>query len=167
MSTGTRAIVEQLHEASERRRRARRGVHSRQHRLVIYGPARIFPFEGPRRGKAQVLEVFSAIGSQFELKRYEPEIIFVEGDRAATMVRTAFEQRTTGRMLSLRLVNFLRIQDGQVIEFKESSDTFDVVEQAMACGSRFRRSRGNGRRTANFSSRARRWAEGRRRSGSP
>jgi ketosteroid isomerase-like protein len=55
----------------------------------------------------------------------------MEGDRAATMVRTASEQRTTGRMLSLRLVNFLRIQDGQVIEFKESSDTLDVVEQAM------------------------------------
>jgi ketosteroid isomerase-like protein len=78
-----------------------------------------------------VLEVLRAIGSQFALKRYEPEIIIVEGDRAATMVRTTFEQRTTGRTLSLRLVNLLRIQDGQVIEFKEFSDTFDVVEQAM------------------------------------
>ena len=47
------------------------------------------------------------------------------------MVRTAFVQRTTGRILSLRLVNFLRIQDGRMIEFKEFSDTFDVVEQAM------------------------------------
>jgi ketosteroid isomerase-like protein len=78
-----------------------------------------------------VLEVLGAIGSQFELKRYEPEIIIVEGDRAAAMVRTTFEQRTTGRILSLRLVNLLRIQDGRVIEFKEFSDTFDVVEQAM------------------------------------
>ena len=34
-------------------------------------------------------------------------------------------------MLSLRLVTLLRIQVGRVIEFKEFSDTFDVVEQAM------------------------------------
>jgi ketosteroid isomerase-like protein len=132
MSATTRAIVEQLHEAY------RNGDGERVAAFIhndidwcIYGPARIFPFEGPRHGKAQVLEVLTAIGSQFELKRYEPEIIIVEGDRAATMVRTAFEQRTTGRTLSLRLVNLLRIQDGQVIEFKEFSDTFDVVEQAM------------------------------------
>jgi ketosteroid isomerase-like protein len=132
MSTGTRAIVEQLHEAY------RNGDGERVATFVhddidwcIYGPVRIFPFEGPRRGKAQVLEVLSGIGSQFALKRYEPEIIIVEGDRAATMVRATFEQRATGRTLSLRLVNLLRIQDGQVIEFKEFSDTFDVVEQAM------------------------------------
>jgi ketosteroid isomerase-like protein len=132
MSMDTRAIVEQLHEAY------RNGDGERVAALVhddidwcIHGPARIFPFEGPRRGKAQVMEVLTAIGSQYELKRYEPEIVIVEGDRAATLVNTSFEQRATGRLLSLRLVNFLRIQDGQVIEFKEFSDTFDVVEQAM------------------------------------
>ena len=132
MSTSTREIVDQLHEAY------RNGDGERVAALIhddidwcIYGPARIFSFEGPRHGKAQVLEVLGAIGSQFELKRYEPEIVIVEGDRAAAMLQTAFEQRTTGRMLSLRLVTLLRIQDGRVIEFKEFSDTFDVVEQAM------------------------------------
>jgi ketosteroid isomerase-like protein len=45
--------------------------------------------------------------------------------------KTAFEQRSTGRVLSLRLVNFVRVQDGKIIEFREFSDTFDVVEQAV------------------------------------
>ena len=132
MSMDTRAIVNELHRAY------REGDGERVAALVhddidwcIHGPTRVFPFEGPRRGKAQVMEVLTVIGSQYELKRYEPEIVIVEGDRAAALVNTAFEQRATGRMLSLRLVNFLRIQDGQVIEFKEFSDTFDVVEQAM------------------------------------
>jgi ketosteroid isomerase-like protein len=40
-------------------------------------------------------------------------------------------QRSSGRTLSLRLVNFMRIQDGQIIEFREFSDTFDAVEQAL------------------------------------
>ena len=38
---------------------------------------------------------------------------------------------STGRVLSLRLVNFLRIEDGRIVEFREFSDTFDVVEQAV------------------------------------
>src|SRR5688572_30085563 len=118
MGTDTRAIVEALHKAY------RAGDGERVAALVhddidwcIYGPARIFPFEGPRHGKAQVLEVLAAIGGQYELKRYEPEIVICEGDRAAVMVRTSFEQRRTGRVLSLRLVNFLRVQDGRIIEF--------------------------------------------------
>ena len=37
----------------------------------IYGPSRVFAFEGPRRGKVQVMEVLAAIGRQFELKRYD------------------------------------------------------------------------------------------------
>jgi ketosteroid isomerase-like protein len=130
--TGTRAIVNALHKAY------REGNAERVAALVhddidwcIHGPARIFPFEGPRRGKAQVMEVLTTIGAQFELKRYEPELVIVEGDRAAVLVQTSFVQRSTGRMLSIRLINFLRIEHGQVIEFREFSDTFDVVEQAM------------------------------------
>lgn len=98
---------------------------------IIHGPARVFPFEGPRRGKAQVLDVLTTIGQQFEPKRYTPEIVIVEGDRAAVLVQTSFLQRSTGRTLSIRLVHFMRFQDGKIIEFRELSDTFDVVEQAM------------------------------------
>jgi ketosteroid isomerase-like protein len=98
---------------------------------VIHGPARVFPFEGPRRGKDQVMQVLAEIGRHFELKRYEQEILIVEGDRAAVLSRVSFVQRSTGRTMSLRLVNFIRVQDGQIIEFREFSDTFDTVEQVM------------------------------------
>ena len=59
----------------------------------IYGPARVFPFEGPRRGKAQVIEVLAAIGKQYELKRHDQEVMIVEGDRAAVLSQVAFVQR--------------------------------------------------------------------------
>ena len=96
----------------------------------IYGPARVFTFEGPRRGKAQVIDVLAAIGEQYELKRHDQEIIIVEGDRAAVLSQVAFVQRATGRTLSMRLINFVRVRDGRIVEFREFSDTFDVVEQA-------------------------------------
>jgi ketosteroid isomerase-like protein len=57
--------------------------------------------------------------------------VIVEGDRAAVLANVAFVQRATNRTLRLRLVNFLRFRDGRLIEFREFSDTFDAVEQAL------------------------------------
>lgn len=132
MSMDTRAVVIELHNAY------REGDAGRVAALihddidwVIHGPARIFPFEGPRRGKAAVLDVLAAIGQQFELKRYERELLIVEAERAAVLSNTSFVQRSTGRTLSMRLVNFIRVQDGKIVEFREFSDTFDAVEQTV------------------------------------
>jgi ketosteroid isomerase-like protein len=132
MDNETRATVTELHKAYGEGNGARVAalIHD-DIDWIIHGPARIFPFEGPRRGKAAVLEVLAAIGAQFELKSYVPEVVIVEGDRAAVLSNTSFVQRSTGRTLSLRLVNFMRVQDGQIIEFREFSDTFDTVEQAL------------------------------------
>ena len=47
------------------------------------------------------------------------------------MSNVAMRQRATNRMLSFRLANFLRFRDGKVFEFREFSDTFDIVEQAL------------------------------------
>lgn len=98
---------------------------------VIHGPAHVFSFEGPRRGKAAALEALAEIAEAFELKRHEPELIIVEGERAAVIANTSFVQRSTGRTLSMRLVNFIRVRDGKIVEFREFSDTFDAVEQAV------------------------------------
>ena len=98
---------------------------------IMYGPVQVFPFQGPRKGKAQVLDVLAAIGKDYGLERYVPEIIIVEGERAAVVSEAAFVQRATKRTLSVRLANFLRFSDGRLIEFREFTDTFDVVEQAL------------------------------------
>jgi ketosteroid isomerase-like protein len=98
---------------------------------AVYNPVRIFAFSGPRRGKHQVLEVLTQIANDYALQSYVPEIIIAEGDRAAVLSNAAFLQRATNRVLRLRLVNFLRFQDEKIIEFREISDTFDTVEQAL------------------------------------
>lgn len=128
----TRATVQELYDAYERRDLAR--VAEMLHDdidWVIYGPVTVFPFAGPRKGRAAVLEAMQRIGESYELKSYKREIMLVDGDRAAVMSDVSFTQRSTGRNLRFRVANFLRFQDGRVIEFREFANTFDVVEQAL------------------------------------
>jgi ketosteroid isomerase-like protein len=128
----TRAAVKTLYEAYAARDldRVASVIHD-DIEWIIHGPVQVFPFQGPRRGKAQVLDVLGAIAKDYELERYVPEIVVVEGDRAAVMSDAAFLQRATNRTLSLRLADFLRFHDGRLIEFREFTDTFDAVEQAL------------------------------------
>ena len=98
---------------------------------IIYGPIEIFPFEGPRRGRAAVLATIAEIGKLYALKRHDPVIVVADRDRAAALIDVAFEQRSTGRTLTFKLANFFRFRDGKVIEFRELSDTFDVTQQAL------------------------------------
>ncbi len=98
---------------------------------VIYAPSEPFAFAGARRGKAAVLETLGVIARDYALQRYEPQVVIVEGDRAAVMSDVAFTQRATGRLLRMRVANFLRFREGRLIEFREFNDTFDAVEQAL------------------------------------
>lgn len=128
----TRARVRELYEAYERRDLDRVGalIHD-DIDWVIYGPVVVFPFAGPRRGRAAVLDVLAAVAKAFELERYQREIVLVDGDRAAVMADASFRQHGTGRMLRFRVANFLRFEDGRLVEFREFANTFDVVEQAL------------------------------------
>jgi ketosteroid isomerase-like protein len=128
----TRTTVNQLYEAYAGRDFGRVAALIHDHiDWVIYAPVAVFPFAGPRRGRAAVLEAMAAIGERFIVESYEREIVIVDGDRAAVMSDVTFKQRATGRILRFRVANFLRFQDGRVIEFREFIDTFDVVEQAL------------------------------------
>jgi len=98
---------------------------------VIFAPISIFPFAGHRHGRPAVLEAMSGIATDFSLESYKPEIMIVEGDRAAVVSDVSFKQRKTDRLLRFRVANFLRLQDGLLIEFREFINSFDVVEQAL------------------------------------
>jgi ketosteroid isomerase-like protein len=128
----TRAIVTELYAAYARRDFDR--VAALMHDEVdwiIYGPVNVFPFAGHRRGRKAVFEALAGIAKGYMLERYQPQIVIVEGDRAAVMSEVAFKQRVTDRTLSFQLANFLRFRDGLLIEFREFANTFDLVEQAL------------------------------------
>ena len=130
--SATRETVRDLYDAYARRdfERVAALLHD-DIDWVIYAPLPVFPFAGPRRGRAAVLEVMGGIAEQYALERYTPEIVIVDGERAAVMSDTSYRQRATERLLRFRIANFLRFRDGRLIEFREFINSFDVVEQAL------------------------------------
>jgi ketosteroid isomerase-like protein len=128
----TREVVIDLYDAYERRDLDRVAeLIDDDVEWIIYAPMQVFPFAGYRRGKSAVLRALAGIAKDYELKSYVPQVVVVDGDRAAVMSDVAFMQRATERTLHFHLANFLRIQNGRVVEFREFANTFDVVEQAL------------------------------------
>ena len=127
-----RALVRELYDAYGRRdgQRVAELIHDDVD-WVIYAPVGIFPFAGPRHGRAAVLQALGAIGEAYEIEAYTPEIILVDGDRAAVVSDVRHTQRAPARTLRFRVANFLRFKDGKVVEFREFSNSFDVVEQVL------------------------------------
>jgi ketosteroid isomerase-like protein len=128
----TRAIVRELYDAYGRRdfKRVAALIHD-DIDWVIYAPMSVFPFAGPRRGRAAVLAAMADIATSFALESYQPDVMIVDGARAALLSDVSYRQRATDRVLRLRIANFLRLQDGRLIEFREFIDSFDAVEQAL------------------------------------
>jgi ketosteroid isomerase-like protein len=50
---------------------------------------------------------------------------------AALMSDISYRQRATNRVLRLRIASFLRWQEGRLIEYREFTNSFDAVEQAL------------------------------------
>ena len=87
MSEGdTRAIVRELYDAYGRRdfERVAALIHD-DIDWVIYAPMSVFPFAGPRHGRAAVLAAMADIAKAFALEAYNPDVMIVEGERAALM----------------------------------------------------------------------------------
>jgi hypothetical protein len=128
----TQALVRRFYDAYARGdRAATQAMIDDDIDWVSYGPADFIPTKGARRGKAAVLEVIHSVDDRYELKGQEMEIGIVEGDRAATVMKVAFMQRATGRTLSFRSAQMLRFRNGKLVEFREFSDTFDLLQQFL------------------------------------
>ena len=115
---------------------------------IIYGPVQVFSFVGARRGKAAVLETLAGIAHDYALERYQPDIIVVEGERAAVMSNVAFVQRSTGRTLSFRNANSCASATGAWSNFASSPTPSTWWSRRSAAGSSRSRAarRGLGRR---------------------
>jgi ketosteroid isomerase-like protein len=129
---GTRKTVRALFDAYEKRDfdDFARLIHD-DIDWVIHGPMAVFPFAGLRRGRPAVLQALAGMALSYSLDNYVPDLLIVDGDRAAIMADVSLSQRATGRILRFRVANFLRIQDEKLIEFREFADSFDQVEQAL------------------------------------
>jgi ketosteroid isomerase-like protein len=131
-SEATRAFVKDLYEAYGRRDFDRVGaLIDDDVEWIIFAPMHVFPFAGYRSGKRAVLDALAGIAKDYEIERYVPKVMIAQDEWAAVMSDAAFRQRSTGRVLSFQIANFLRFRAGRLVEFREFANTFDVVEQAL------------------------------------
>jgi ketosteroid isomerase-like protein len=128
----TRALVRRIYDAyGKGDASAFLGLIHEDIDWVIHGPIEVFPFAGARKGREAVIASLESIASLYELKRYVPEIIVADGGSAAHLSSVAFLQRATGRMLTFKIVDFLRFEQGMLVDFREVIDSFDVTQQAL------------------------------------
>lgn len=98
---------------------------------ILFGPIDLFPFIGQRRGKAAVMTAFEDLSAYLSLIRAEKEILLVDGDRAAGLVRVNAVDQRSGRTLSLRLALFAQFNAGKLVSLRALFDSFDAVEQTL------------------------------------
>lgn len=98
---------------------------------ISYGPMHVFPFAGPRRGRQAVADNYRVVFESVEIRRYGPEEMVVENDRAAAIVASTVCNRRSGAVVSHRMAHFLRVEHGKLIRFRGFTDTFDLAEQVL------------------------------------
>ncbi len=128
----THALVRDIYDAYGRRdfERIAALIHD-DIDWIIYGPPQVFPFVGRKQGRVAVLQNFAEIARLYAVEHHDREFVVVEGDQAAVLVKASFVQRSSQRVLRIRLANFLQFRDGRLIMFREFFDSFDAVEQAL------------------------------------
>jgi len=98
---------------------------------LVQGPVDIFAFLGQRRGKTAVREGYREIARRLEITAYQVEILLVDGDRAAALIRLTSIVRATGKVMSVRTSQFSRFRDGKIVEMRAVLDSYDMVEQTL------------------------------------
>jgi ketosteroid isomerase-like protein len=99
---------------------------------TISGPVDVLLFCGTRRGKAAVLDMMERLVPQvFDIIKFVPSTMLIDGDRVATLNRLWAEHKADGRIISYRVAHFLRFHDDKVAENLSLLDSFDAVEQVL------------------------------------
>jgi ketosteroid isomerase-like protein len=98
--------------------------------FVSNAPSHAFPYFGRGKGKTALLKAWKASRDDYEFLSYLPLLIVADGtETAAVVVKMSIKTKTTGRVISLMVADFLRFRAGRIIEFRQFMDTLDVTEQ--------------------------------------
>jgi len=99
--------------------------------MTSYAPVDIFPYLGRKQGKAAVAATMKTAHAEFEYLAYQPIFMVTEQEDAAVIVLARLRQRTTGRIIQLFVADFVRFQNGRIVELRQFMDSFDAVQQVL------------------------------------
>ena len=93
----------------------------------LEGPA-IIPFTGQKKGPAQVLSFFEALGGTLQNMKLTTEQFVAQGDQVATLGRFAGTVTATGKSFDTRVAHFFTIRDAKVSRLADLGDTAALVD---------------------------------------
>jgi len=99
--------------------------------FLTHAPIDILQHLGPRRGKAELREMWETVRTRYSGIRYEAPILIAEGDRVAAYLRAFFKKRSNERVVQFDVAVFYTFHDGRVAQIREIIDSFDLVQQVL------------------------------------
>lgn len=93
----------------------------------IVGRRSDLPTFGPRRGVAQVRELFRTIGETFDGRTVKPYELHAVGNLVFAMGSHAVTVRRTGRRVGSDWLHALWVKHGKIVRFREFTDTASFV----------------------------------------
>jgi ketosteroid isomerase-like protein len=99
--------------------------------FLTHAPIDILPHMGPRRGRAEVREMWKTVHARYSSLRYEAPILLAEGDKVAAYLRAFFTKRSNQRVVQFDMAAFYSLRDGRIAQIREIIDSFDLVQQVL------------------------------------
>ena len=96
---------------------------------MVYLPVELFPYLGPRRGKAALAEVLALHEARFSDRRFNVKLMVADDNSVAVILDVAFTKRADGRVVQLTSGIFYTLQRGLITEMRTFMDTVDAIEQ--------------------------------------
>jgi ketosteroid isomerase-like protein len=87
-----------------------------------------FPTLGLRQGPAAVQQFFELVGHHLDFSEFSPKEFFAADDRVFVLGYYAMAVKKTGSKIDSDWVHIFTVRDGQVVAFREFTDTAKVAE---------------------------------------
>jgi ketosteroid isomerase-like protein len=99
--------------------------------FLTHAPIDILTHMGPRRGKAEIGEMWRTVKARYSSIRYEAPIMVAEGDKVAAYLRAFFTKQSNERVVQFDVAVFYTFRDGRIAQIREIIDSFDLVQQVL------------------------------------
>ena len=87
-----------------------------------------YPGFGARKGRKGVEEFFGTVADNLDFKEFSPKEFYPVEDKVFVLGSYAMDMRKTGRAFKSDWVHIFTIRDGQVVSFREFTDTAQAAE---------------------------------------
>jgi uncharacterized protein len=93
-----------------------------------YGNPAHFPTLGPHNGPSQVQAFFQKVGDTLEFSEFDPREFYASGDVVIALGHFTAKVKDTGRTASAHWAHVFTFKNGQVVKFREYTDTAAFAE---------------------------------------